>query len=119
MSWDDNPLYHPEKHGLTLVAEVELSEPCYSFDTLAVWRGPKGYYMGTDSGCSCPTPFESYNGVEDMTGPLTVDGILDEASALKAASYEPKYDIDGFNEFVRTVRASETDWLRERAELTR
>lgn len=69
--WTDNVYYSPEKYGLTVIATVELDEPNYSFYQLAVWKGPEGYYIATDQGCSCPSPFEDYNGVDDLTGPLT------------------------------------------------
>lgn len=33
----------------------------YEYNTFVVFRTPLGdYYMARDSGCSCPTPFESY-----------------------------------------------------------
>jgi hypothetical protein len=99
-----NPYYDPEEFGLRKVAEVELSEPCYSFDTLAVWADDAGLYLGTDSGCSCPTPFENYSGRGDMTGPLDIDAALEEASNLKNASYEPTYRLDEWNAFVAAVR---------------
>ena len=105
MSWDNNPFFSPEKHGLELIADVELSEPAYSFDTLAVWKDAGGLYLGTDSGCSCPSPFESYGGRGDMTGPLTVDQALEECSSIKAAHYEPNYDLDAWNEFIGKVRS--------------
>lgn len=104
MSYDTNPYYNPEATGLVKVAEVELDEPCYSFDTVAVWADAHGMYLATDSGCSCPTPFENYNGKQDMTGPLTIDQTLEEASALKAAHYNPAYDLDSWNAFIQTVR---------------
>lgn len=104
MSWDDNPYYHPEKHGLAKVAEFELAEPSSSFDILAVWAGPSGFYLGTDSGCSCPTPFEGYSGPTDMTGPLTVEQALEECSSIKSTHYEPNYDIDGWNDFIVAIR---------------
>lgn len=92
----ENVYYTPEKYGLELVVEVELAEPCYSFDTLAVWKNKDGqFYLGTDSGCSCPSPFESYNGIEDLTGPLTVAEAREEAKSLWEGSYE-KYDPEGF-----------------------
>lgn len=105
MSYDNNPYYNPEAHGLAKVDEVDLSEPCYSFDLLVVWADEKGLYLGTDSGCSCPTPFESYDGRRDMTGPLTVDQALEEASSIKAAAYDPTYGITEWNSFVATVRS--------------
>jgi hypothetical protein len=100
----DNPYYEPEKFGLTMVAEHDLTEPCWSFDLLVAWRDSTGIYLGTDSGCSCPTPFENYAGKGDMTGPLTTGQALEEASSLKGAS---TYDIEGFNRFIQAIRASE------------
>jgi hypothetical protein len=102
MSYETNPYFNPEKAGLVKVAEVDMSEPCYSFDLVAVFADDR--YLATDSGCSCPTPFESYDGKDDMTGPLSVDQALEEASSLKSAHYEPTYDLDAWNEFIRTVR---------------
>lgn len=104
MSWSENPYYFPAACGLVKVAEVDLSEPCYSFDLLAVWADSDGLYLATDSGCSCPTPFEDYSGKEDMTGPLTVEQTLEEASSIKGAAYKPTYDLDAWNEFLVTVR---------------
>ena len=101
-----NPYYEPEALGLTKIAEHELSEPCYSFDTLAAWRGPEGVYLGTDSGCSCPTPFENYGELSDLTGPLSTDQALEEASSLKGTS---TYDLEGFNGFLAAIRSSQSE----------
>lgn len=66
--------YHsPQKLGLEVVAEVELSEPCYSFDIAMVWWHfeTDAFYAAQDSGCSCPSPFEACTELGDLTGPLT------------------------------------------------
>lgn len=56
----NDPYYNPEKFGLTKIAEMEWSEPCYSFDMTVAWLDANGkLYWGSDSGCSCPSPFES------------------------------------------------------------
>lgn len=69
-----DPYYHPEAFGLTLVAEFELAEPCYSFDTFAIWyrQDTGSYYWANDSGCSCPAPFEDYSARSDGGGGLRV-----------------------------------------------
>lgn len=67
--------------GLTKVADIDLDAPEYSFYVLGIWRGDDGYYIGTDSGYSCPTPWESYR-KEDLTGPLTAEQVREEASSL-------------------------------------
>jgi hypothetical protein len=65
----DNIYYNPEKYGLTVVGEIEWSEPCYSFDTTVVWKDKDGiYYWASDSGCSCPSPFEELNSLDDVDG---------------------------------------------------
>ena len=68
MSWDDNPYSYPEKHGLQTVGEVEWSDGGYQFDLTVVWRNPETgqLYIAEDSGCSCPSPFENFDGVEDL-----------------------------------------------------
>jgi len=59
MGWDDNPYYNPETYDAEIVGEVTWSEPNWDFDYTVVWRDKDGFYrMASDSGCSCPTPFE-------------------------------------------------------------
>lgn len=65
--YESNVYYHPEKHGLKPIAEFEYSSGSYEFDTRVIWRHTSGQlYMARDSGCSCPTPFEDYQGVTDL-----------------------------------------------------
>lgn len=60
--------YQPEAFGLTPELEVELSEPDYSFDILMVWRDEDSeLWYATDSGCSCPSPFEDYTSKDKLT----------------------------------------------------
>lgn len=68
MSYDSNVYYHPEKHGLKVVAEIEYSDLSYVFDTRVVWKHMLSglLYTARDAGCSCPTPFEDYNAVSDL-----------------------------------------------------
>lgn len=60
----------PDKFGIELLGSVDLSEPNYDFDLFVVWRRPdvNGYEYGwlSDAGCSCPSPFEDYNSVDDI-----------------------------------------------------
>ena len=95
--------FDPTAWGLVKVAEHELSEPFYSFDTLACWRGAEGLYIATDSGCSCPIPFENYGSIDELTGPLTLEQALEESSSLKGKS---TYDLEGFNDYLAAIRGS-------------
>src|SRR5690242_7877071 len=97
------PYYEPESYGLTIVAQIDTSES-YSFDMVVVWRDHYGRLWGAhDSGCSCPTPFESVkypsdmspiravgdlapllNQISEYSGPRAGD-VLDFAAKVKAA----------------------------------
>ena len=60
-----------EKLGLEVVIELTDPDPCYSFDDLVVWKTFSGkLYFATDSGCSCPEPFENFHTIEDLI-PIT------------------------------------------------
>lgn len=95
MRYEDNPYYFPGRYGCCKVGEVERSEETYGFDTIAVLASTAddgGFYVGTDSGCSCPTPFEHYAGLDDFTGPLTADQCAEEVISLWLEPYDP-YDL--------------------------
>jgi hypothetical protein len=57
----NDPYYSPEKFGLRTIGEVQWGEACYSFDLTVVWQDVTtgALYYADDSGCSCPSPFES------------------------------------------------------------
>lgn len=66
---EGNPYYDPEKCGLEKVAELDFSDGCYQFDITAVWTkkdAPGKFYWASDSGCSCPSPFEDYAELEQF-----------------------------------------------------
>lgn len=81
--FDNNVYYSPEQFGLVQVAMVE-EEPNYDFHMFVVWKEEKGgknarYYWASDSGCSCPAPFEDYHSLEDLESGTALQSI----SALK------------------------------------
>lgn len=53
----------------------------WEFYDLAVLKMPDGFYISTDSGCSCPSPFESHT-LADFTGPLTAEQVIEEYTSL-------------------------------------
>jgi hypothetical protein len=95
MSYDENIYYSPEKLGLSTVAEIDWSDGCYQFDLRVVWKHDASgvLYTARDSGCSCPSPFEDYNGIESLerVGPSFRDDIrseFDGADNTSIAEYE-------------------------------
>ncbi|AVD99346.1 hypothetical protein SEA_BILLNYE_174 [Streptomyces phage BillNye] len=76
MSWSDNPYYDPSKFGLELVDSIEWDGESYEFNMTAVWKAKRGeYYIGDDSGCSCPAPFENVEKLEELDGPHNKRGL--------------------------------------------
>jgi hypothetical protein len=73
---DGNIYYHPERYGLEILC-VEDNGAAWEFDMIVVFRALNGgaLYVAHDAGCSCPTPFENYMGVADMTPVRTVEDL--------------------------------------------
>ena len=65
--WEKNPYYNPGNLGLEIVAELD-PHLSYEFDMVVVWKAVESgnLYWAEDAGCSCPTPFENYNSIEDL-----------------------------------------------------
>lgn len=87
-----NIYYNPEQYGVEVVGEFEWSEPSWSFDTLVVWRQARGkYWIGQDSGCSCPTPFENITDINELDGPYNKDGLRKRLDFLIEEHTDSRY----------------------------
>ena len=63
----------PEYFGLSIVDVLDDPLASYAFEMLVVWSDQDGtLYYGCDNGCSCPSPFEEFEGIHDLT-PITDD----------------------------------------------
>ncbi len=59
--------YDPECFGLKVLYEIEYSSGLWEFDTRVIWLHESGKILtAVDSGCSCPTPFEEYESIEEL-----------------------------------------------------
>lgn len=68
----ENIYYSPEKFGLEVVGSFDWRDCDYEFDMLVVWKEGRGkYWVGEDSGCSCPSPFEDVKDKSELHGPYT------------------------------------------------
>ncbi len=78
-----NPYYNSDSLGLDPLI-FEESGLCYAYNTLCFWSINGKVYTASDSGCSCPTPFEQYEGdtLEDVLKNLEEVGSLREAEAI-------------------------------------
>lgn len=59
--------YNPEKSGLRIVDELNEDGLSYEYNMLVVWQHNDGrLFYASDSGCSCPSPFESYTDLASL-----------------------------------------------------
>lgn len=93
---------NPVDEHLTKIGEIDLAVADYSFDLLAFWvRKRDGQLLyATDSGCSCPTPFDAVK-VRDLRE-TTLDTVLDVA---RREAHDPSgYDVVPQADVVQKVR---------------
>lgn len=59
MKYENNPYYYPENCGLEIFKSIDTAGS-YEFDMFVVWRklDDNTLWWDTDSGCSCPSPFD-------------------------------------------------------------
>ena len=64
----DNIYYSPEKYGVKVLGEVQ-EDQAWSFNKFVVWQRTSdgALFYASDSGCSCPSPFEDYTSVESLS----------------------------------------------------
>lgn len=98
-----NIYYEPEKYGLKPIGEIDWSSGSYEFDLTVVWqRELDGVLVyAEDSGCSCPSPFESA-GVDDLVV-LRNRGGLNEFKAHCEERQKNAYDGDRSSEVAQLV----------------
>ena len=89
-----NIYYNPEKFNLKIVESFEYSSGCYEFDTRVIWQNLETgkLYTYRDSGCSCPTPFESV-GISDLE-PFNAEILISEAKEQASSGYSGDSLID-------------------------
>lgn len=108
MSWENNVYSNPEKHGLRFVAEIGDEAAAYTFDEIVVWQSLKNgkLYWATDSGCSCPLPFEGYTEICMLT-PL---GKISELEEFMAAESYVTRSAAARRDFIEKVRTARREW---------
>ncbi len=75
-----NPYYSPEKCGLEIFEDIDTADS-YAFNMFVIWKRleENTLWYASDSGCSCPTPFED---IYELT-PITEDTMYNFNDALE------------------------------------
>lgn len=95
MGWNKPDIYYDqERFGLVKVAEIEWSEPDYSYDTTCAWVHPETgrWFVESDSGCSCPSPFEEFTDLDKLAvydQKSAADELRSIASRQNNSTYSP------------------------------
>lgn len=78
---------NPEQFGLTVVGEVHDPDACYSFNDFVAWRHEDGrLFWASDSGCSCPVPFENFGDLESLSTGTADELIADLLAWVESVS---------------------------------
>jgi len=85
MGWDKPDLYNqPEYFGLQFIGSLQWGEPEWDFDITAVLHdGEDKFYVISDSGCSCPSPFEGYTSLDKVKPKTKWDAIRELTESLQ------------------------------------
>jgi hypothetical protein len=105
----DDVYYNPEKFGLTIIGDVDTAGS-YEFYMLAVWQRDEdgALFWQTDSGCSCPSPFEDVYSVEGLNPITDAAAFAAEARKWLREQYKPgANDRDAVERLIRKVRERE------------
>jgi len=61
-----NIYYEPQDFDLEILLSMDANI-CYEFNTHVLFKHKDGrLFYGADRGCSCPTPFEDFRGIQDL-----------------------------------------------------
>ena len=64
------------------MVETFCTEEDYYWSVIGVIKADDGYYVGTDDGCSCYSPWENYEDASDFVGPMSFDDMCAEVRSV-------------------------------------
>lgn len=87
-----DPYNSPEKFNLEIVFVAD-NGGSYEFDMFVVWKDTNGaLYYATDSGCSCPSPFEWLEDLADLS-PASKADIITAMDGWWSATTEDRISL--------------------------
>lgn len=101
-----NPFYAPKKNGLELLGELDFSSGSYEFDYTAVWKDLASGQLrwADDSGCSCPSPFETHS-VESLEHG-SFEQLRDHLRARRKNQYTEYVTAEELDRFLDKVKGA-------------
>ena len=83
------------------MVETFYTEEDDNWSVVGVIKADDGYYVGTDEGCSCYSPWENYEDASDFVGPMSFDDMCAEVRSI-AKMYQ---DVDRteLDEYLRSL----------------
>ena len=66
----------------TRMVETFYTEEGYDWSVIGVIKADDGYYVGTDCGCSCNSPWDYYEDASDFVGPMSFDDMCAEVRSI-------------------------------------
>lgn len=101
MKFENNPYYSPEKCGLEIFESIDTADS-YEFDMFVIWKklDDNTLWWDTDSGCSCPSPFDNGDNGHDLK-PITEETWHGFKEALKNHSRIEQGDINNITKKVK------------------
>lgn len=111
-----NIYYSPEKFRLEQVAMIDYSDGDYCFDYRVIWRhlDTGVLYTARDSGCSCPSPFESYTNLHSLDRFL-LSQVENEVKSVNISGYYRGSDTTEFLSKIRRLSPSGPGFGRKAA----
>lgn len=105
-----NPYYDSDKLGWDIFT-LDRPDLSYEFDTLCFWKDSEGtVYSASDTGCSCPVPFENYQGETPASIAAQLERVPNLAYALGILR-------DWNNDYGGRPKLPLTEFLRAQREL--
>lgn len=89
MSYDTPDVYYqPEHFGLRPIGEISWDNESYQFDMTVVWfhEATQTFFIGSDSGCSCPSPFENTTSLAELSAFPNPHAVMTEIDQMVAGA---------------------------------
>lgn len=101
---DYGPYHSPENYGLEMIGDINWGTG-YEFDMIVVWKRLEdgAFLWASDSGCSCPTPFEGHrlnDGIELIENLATFHALLLAKNAMAGERYDPRNEAAAITDLV-------------------